>query len=74
MTRKLSATEVKVTLASIARVPPDDVDGYIVVLVKGADVTATFSNATDLATQVAILARAIEHAAVDVGELENAHD
>ena len=71
MTRKLSALEIKITLAGMARVPPDDVDGYVVILAKGAEVSLTFSNAADLATDISLLARAIEHAAVSVRELED---
>jgi hypothetical protein len=71
MSRKATAFEVKTTLAGIARIPPDDVDGYVIVLAKGADVICTVSNAADLSTGIRLLARAIEHRSIDVGELED---
>jgi hypothetical protein len=70
MSRKPSATEAKITLANLARIPPDDVDGYVVVLAKGADVAGIMTNAIDEATTIALLARAIEHRCVEVGKIE----
>jgi hypothetical protein len=70
MSRRATALEVKMTLARFARVPPDDVDGYVVVLANGDDVICTVSNAADLSTQLRLLARAIEHRSVDVAEME----
>jgi len=72
VTRKLSSLEIKITLAGIARIPPDDVDGYVIILAKDADVICRVSNAADLATEIGLLGRAIEHGAVAVGQLEDA--
>jgi len=74
MSRKLSAFEVKVTLASIAKVPPDDVEGYVILLSKAAEVLCVVSNAADEATVIALLARAIEQRAAAVGAIETAHE
>lgn len=71
MTRKMSAFEVKVTLANIARIPPDDLDGYVIVLAKGSEVELVVTNAADEATTIAILARAIEHRSRAVGQIED---
>lgn len=71
MSRRPTAQEIRLTLARWARVPPDDLDGYVIVLAKGADVISTVSNAADLATTIGLLARAIEHRAADVGKLED---
>ena len=74
MSRKLSAFEVKVTLASIAHLPPDDVDGYVILLSRDADVIRIVSNAAVEATVIALLARAIEQRAAAVGAIETAHE
>jgi hypothetical protein len=66
VSRKLSETEVRVTLASIAKVPPDDVTGYVVVLMGESDVLVRVSNAVDRAAEIGCLARAIEHAAAEL--------
>jgi hypothetical protein len=71
MTRKLSATEVKVTLANMARMAPDDLDGYVIVLCQGDDVHSIMTNTADEATTIAMLARAIEHRSRAVGVLED---
>jgi len=71
MTRKLSALEVKITLANMGRIPPDDLDGYVVVYAKGAEVLAVMTNAADESTTISLLARAIEHRARAVGEIED---
>lgn len=70
MTRKLSAFETKISLAGLARLPPDDVDGYVVVYAKDAEVIAVMTNAADEATTIALLARAIEQRAAVVGQIE----
>lgn len=74
MSRNLSALEVRVTLASIARVAPDDLEGYVIVLARGAEVTGVITNASDEATAIALLARAIEQRAAAVGAIEAAHE
>lgn len=73
MSRKLSSLEVKVSLANLARIPPDDVDGYVVVYAKGGDVSAVMTNSADEATTIMLLARAIEQRTVAVGEMEHEH-
>ncbi len=70
MSRKLSAMEVRISLANLARLAPDDVDGYVVVYAKGADVLSIMTNAADEATTIAMLARAIEHRSRAVGQIE----
>lgn len=72
MTRHPSSDQIRIALAGMARQAPDDVEGYVVVLAKGADVLATMTNSAGLATTIGILARAIEHAAADVAKLEDA--
>ena len=66
MTRKLSETEVRVTLASIAKVPPDDVTGYVVILVGENEILRRVTNARDRPAEIGILGRAIEHAAWEI--------
>jgi hypothetical protein len=70
MTRHLSEIEIRAMLARLARQAPDDVDGYVVVLAKGADVLCTVSNAASLGTQIMLLGRAIEHRGADVSAIE----
>lgn len=72
MSRKLSSHEVKFSLANMARMPPDDVDGYVVLLAKDEDVVAIMTNTADEATTIAMLARAIEQRSRAVGLLEDA--
>jgi hypothetical protein len=72
MSRRASEFEVRSALAGFARIPSDDVDGYVIVLAKGSDVICTVSNGADLSTQLMLLARAIEHRAIDVRDLESA--
>ena len=71
MSRKLSATEIKISLANLAKLPPDDVDGYVVVYVKGADVLTIMTNADSEASVISVLARAIEHRARAVKTIED---
>jgi hypothetical protein len=71
MSRKLTAHEIKFSLANMARIPPDDLDGYVVVLAKDAEVTGVMTNAADEATTIALLARAIEQRSRAVGETED---
>ena len=71
MSRRPTALEIRLTLARWAQVPPDDLDGYVIVLARKAEVIATLSNAADLATQISLLGRAVEHRAADVGQLED---
>jgi hypothetical protein len=68
VTRKLTATEVKISLANLGRIPPDDVDAYVVVYVKGTDISGVLTNADSPATIVSVLARAIEHQAAVIYE------
>jgi hypothetical protein len=71
VTRQLSETEIRVALARVANMPPDDVAGYILVLTDEQDVTKTVTNAATPAHAVAALARAIEYAATELaGETE----
>jgi hypothetical protein len=72
MSRKMSALEVKVTLAGLANLPPDDVDGYVVVYAGGSEVIGVMTNGADESTTISILARAIEHRAAAVGKIEDA--
>ncbi len=71
MSRKPSALEVRMMLARLARIPPDDLDGYVIVLAKGDDVTAVMTNAAEEATTIMLLARAIEGRSRAVGLLED---
>jgi hypothetical protein len=71
VSRNLTAGEVRLTLANMARLAPDDIDGYVIVLAKDADVLAVMSNAADESTMIALLARAIEHRSRAVGALED---
>jgi hypothetical protein len=71
VSRKLSAFEVKVTLAGIAKLPPDDVDGYVILMARGAEVVGVVTNGADEATVIALLARAIEQRAAAVGAIED---
>ena len=70
MARHPSEFEVRSALARFARIPADDIDGYVIVLAKGSDVICTVSNGADLSTQIMLLSRAIEHRAIDVREIE----
>jgi hypothetical protein len=72
MTRHASAEEIRLTLARFARVAPDDVDGYIVVLAKGGTVLCTVSNTADLATELGLLAVAMAARSEDVRKIEHA--
>jgi len=71
MSRKLTSFEVKCSLATMARMPADDIDGYVVVLANGDEVLGLLTNAADEATTIGLLARAIEQRAVAVGKLED---
>jgi hypothetical protein len=71
VSRKLSAFEVKCSLATLARMPADDLDGYVVVLAKDAEVVGVMTNAADEATIIGLLARTIEQRAVAVSKIED---
>lgn len=71
MTRKLSSMEVRITLAGMARIPPDDVDGYVVILCKGDDVTHVMTNSDGEGTLLMLLGRTIEQRSVAVGKMED---
>ena len=66
MSRQLSETEIKISLARVASLPPDDVTGYILVITDEKDVIKTVTNASTPAHAVAALARAIEYAATEL--------
>jgi hypothetical protein len=66
MTRQLSPAETRIALSRVAQVPPDDVDGYVLILVKGDDISLTVSNADSYATQVGVIGRALEHLAAHI--------
>ncbi len=66
MSRTLTETEVKISLARCANLPPDDVTGYVLVLFDDTDVIKTVTNAKTPGAAVAGLARAIEHAAAEL--------
>lgn len=70
MSRKMSETEVRITLAGIARIPPDDVDAYVILYVKAGDIGCIVTNTVDEASCIATLARAIEHRAQRVQGIE----
>jgi hypothetical protein len=72
VTRQLSETEIRIALARVANMPPDDVTGYILVLTDERDVTKTVTNASSPAHAVAALARAIEYAATELTGAEGA--
>lgn len=67
----MTAFEIRLTLAGMARMPPDDLDGYVIVLAKGEEVTAIMTNTADECTTISLLARAIEGRAAAVGMLED---
>jgi hypothetical protein len=71
MSRRPSALEVRMMLARLARIPPDDLDGYVIVLAKESEVSAVMTNAADEATTIMLLARAIEHRSRAVGQIED---
>jgi hypothetical protein len=66
VSRQLTETEIRIALARVANLPPDDVTGYILVLTDEQDVTKTVTNAATPAHAVAALARAIEYAATEL--------
>jgi hypothetical protein len=70
VSRKLSAFEIRVTLANMARMAPDDIDGYVIILAKGAEVTAVMTNSDGEATLLGLLGRTIEDRAAAVGAME----
>lgn len=70
MTRKATSQEIRLALAGFAKLPPDDVDGYVVILASKTEVLATLSNASDLGTELMLLGRAIEHRSLDVSNME----
>lgn len=72
MTRKLSEVEIRIALARVANLPPDDVTGYVLVLTGETDVTRTMTNAATPGHAIATLARAIEYAATEVGAEDTA--
>ncbi|HWM96724.1 MAG TPA: hypothetical protein VNO54_06670 [Streptosporangiaceae bacterium] len=74
MSRAPSANEVLATVARLARIPLDDLDGYVIVLASGAEVSGVLTNAADESTVISLLARAIEHRSVAVKELEASHE
>lgn len=66
MSRKPTANEIRLALARFAGLPPDDVDGYAIVLARAGDapdVIGVLTNASDEAGLVTVLARAIEQRA-----------
>jgi hypothetical protein len=68
MGRKLDATEIKIMAARMADVPPDDVEGYVLIVSNDSDIIRTISNATGEATAIGVMARAIEYLARDIAE------
>lgn len=66
MSRTLTETEVKISLARCANLPPDDVTGYVLVIMDETDVIKTVTNANTPGAAVAGLARAIEYAAAQL--------
>ena len=68
MSRKLDEQEIRIWLARVGDLPPDDVAGYVVVLTGEHDVIKTITNANNPGSAISVLARAIEHAAVQVQE------
>lgn len=68
MSRQLTETEVKISLARVANLPPDDVTGYVLVLFDDQDLIKTVTNAIEPAVAISVLARAIEYASAQVQE------
>jgi hypothetical protein len=66
MARQLSETEIKIALARVANLPPDDVTGYVLVVAGEEDVIKTVTNAAAPGRAIAVLARAIEYAATEL--------
>jgi hypothetical protein len=68
VSRQLSETEIKIMLARVANLPPDDVTGYVLVIAGDEDVIKTVTNATAPGRAIGVLARAIEYAATELPE------
>jgi hypothetical protein len=66
MTRQLTETEIRIALARVANLPPDDVTGYVLVLADDSDVIKTVTNAAAPGRAIGVLARAIEYAATEL--------
>jgi hypothetical protein len=68
VSRQLSETEIKIALARIASLPPDDVTGYVLVIAGDEDVIKAVTNAAAPGRAIGVLARAIEYAATELPE------
>jgi hypothetical protein len=72
MPRQLTEQEIRISLARVANLPPDDVAGYVLVLTDDTDVIKTVTNAKTPAHAIATMARATEYAAHDLTTQETA--
>jgi hypothetical protein len=66
VSRQLTETEIRIALARVANLPPDDVTGYVLVIAGESDVIKTLTNGATPGHAIGVLARAIEYAATEL--------